>query len=685
MLAMACAALGAFGAGGAAPPSIPWKMPAYSLTAREMDLRDALDTFAVAQGLSVIMSPSVKGVFSGDFANVAPAEFLDKLSTVHNLIWYYDGAALYVYGAGETTSLLLDLRYMKAQEVRKLLADLGVEDARFPLKTASDDELIMVSGPPRYVALVAEMIEKADALREKRTFNEVETRIFKLEHIWADDVSFSASSPESSGSIKGMATLLSEIVGGMDATTHDAVATNITGGVFQPIIKPENRLNAVVVTDVSTRMPLYERLIAEMDVPQKLVELSVTSVEMSRNNALDWQLSLAAERSKSHWKGGVGQNAGNLFGEDGIEGSGLAGALTYIGSQLTVSASLTALRSKGKARNIARTSLLTVNNLAVEFSDQQTYHTKVIGTEVAQLESISAGTTLQVKPRIMNDPISNLASRVWLSLALNDGGFEGLAVETVPMTRSTSLNTQAAVYEDETIMLAGYMHDIDEVAGWGIPYLRDLPLIGWLFGGHSTTKETVQRLFLITPHIIDIDKDALARLQATRLRDITAEERLQDDADISDEEREIRDIERKDAAERRRAATDEELKRREAELDHRREMRKIESARTRDGLAEQIQAWRDQEAEEWEKLRAERDALDEIAAKAETKASEKTEAKAPAKEESKAPPKAEEKAPAKEEPKAPAKTEEKAPAKEEPKAPAKTEEKAPPKEEVKAK
>ena len=80
---------------------IPWKSPTYTLVARDMDLRAALDTFAVAEGLSVVMSESVMGRFSGDFRDVPSSEFLERLATVHNLTWYYDGAALYVYGAGE--------------------------------------------------------------------------------------------------------------------------------------------------------------------------------------------------------------------------------------------------------------------------------------------------------------------------------------------------------------------------------------------------------------------------------------------------------------------------------------------------------------------------------------------------------------------------------------------------------
>ena len=106
-----------------AAPSIPWKMPSYTLVARDMDLRMALDTFAVAQGLSVVMSDSVVGRFSGDFKDVPPDDFLDRIATTHNLMWYYDGAALYVYGASEITTMLVDLKYMKAGEVRQMLAE----------------------------------------------------------------------------------------------------------------------------------------------------------------------------------------------------------------------------------------------------------------------------------------------------------------------------------------------------------------------------------------------------------------------------------------------------------------------------------------------------------------------------------------------------------------------------------
>ncbi|MBP5285931.1 MAG: type III secretion system outer membrane ring subunit SctC [Kiritimatiellae bacterium] len=582
---------------------IPWKLPEYTLVARDMDLRVALDTFAVAEGLSTVMSSSVSGTFSGDFKRVDPSEFLNKVATTHNLIWYYDGAALYLYGAGEIATMLIDLQYMKAGEVRAMLAELGVEDERFPLKTTSNDELVMVSGPPRYVMLVSEMIDKADRLREKRTFADVEARIFPLRYTWADDVSFRANSPETTLTIRGVARLLEEIMNSNTGTSaNDVSITNEMQilearqmAEFRPVIRAENRLNAVIVRDVVSRMPMYENLIGQLDVPQRLLEIDVTVVELSREDALDWQLSLSLTGRHGHSDAGAGQNAGNLFDPESIGGMGLAGALTHIHSSYALAASLSALREKGKARSISRTSLLTVNNMAAEMTDSQSYHARIVGTEVAALEEVSAGTSLQIKPRILPSIATNVPNQIWLAIELDDGGFETITVDAMPMTRSSTLQTQTAVFEEESIMLAGYLRDIEEDAGWGIPWLRDIPWIGWLFGGKSTRSETVQRMFVMTPHIVDLDKEMLARLQAARLRDITEAESMQDDAEDSDDERERRDLERRHNRERRREKTEDALERRKAELEHEKTMRQIDRKLGRRELSEQVDEWEEQE------------------------------------------------------------------------------------------
>ncbi len=575
--------------------SISWKLPKYSLVARGLSLREAFKTFAAAQGISVVMSDTVNGIFSGEFRDMPSEEFLRRVTTIHNLVWYFDGAVLYLYGSDEVQSRLFNLRYMKAAEVCAMLRELGIEDKRYPMRTASNDEMILVSGPPRYVALIMETIGRADALREQRTFNEVETRLFPLQHTWADDVSLRVSGPESAATIRGVATMLRELMqesagqrtkdasptdsakdgtsesAKIEETTKDDSSSDVIEP-FRPIIRAENRLNAVVVRDAITRMPMYERLVKQLDKPQPLIEILVTKIEMSREDALDWQLSLAVSGSHRDIQGSAGQNAANLARTLG--GKGLAGTMWYISDSVQVEASLSALRERGKARNVSRTALLTVNNMAARLTDMQSYHARVVGTEVATLEEVSAGTELEIKPRLVVPATTNDSTRVWLTMALQDGGFESISVDSMPMTSESMLETQALVPVGESILLAGYLRDVKEEGGWGIPYLRDIPWIGWLFGGKSWRNETVQRLFVLTPQIIYVSDRDIVRDQATRQRDLAEAMMLERDSDADYATRREEEARVEEMRQIHEEKAQETFERNEAERDFRREQRK---------------------------------------------------------------------------------------------------------------
>lgn len=576
---------------------INWKTPSYTLVARDMPLRQAFDTFGVAQGMSVVMSEQVGGNLSGDFNDVAPQEFLDRISTTHNLIWYYDGAALYIYGASEITSSLMDLQYMRDGNVIRLLRELGLEDRRFPIRSAANGELILVSGPPRYVQLIGETIARADSLKRQRSFSEIETRVFRLVNTWADTVSLNVSGLESQLQITGIAQLLEEIMRSNSGANSRDVVTNGAASaefglsdqmlaVISPVIKPDNRLNAVIVRDSKQRMPMYERLIRDLDVPQKIVEIEVTSFDISKQDALDWQLSLKVSASQGKHSGAAGLNAQNLFSTAALAGMGVAGAYSYLGDKFQVDASVTALKSKGRARNVSRTAIVTLNNFTAEMSDTQSYHARVVGEKVASLKEVTAGTKLNVKPRIVEPPVgaTNQLRQVWLTIQLEDGGFESVSVDAMPMTRNSTLLTQAALYEDDSILLAGYFRDIREDGGWGIPLLRDIPWIGWLFGGATYKDETVQRMFILTPRVIDIsvfneDRRSIIRSQALGQRNMQSVEDLEDligrdDAARKDREEAIR--ERNEIVEEN---DEERLRRNRKERKLRRELRHEEQDR----------------------------------------------------------------------------------------------------------
>ena len=177
---------------------------------------EVLTNFAAAQGIGLNLPQGLKYVVSGNFHECKPQKFLEQVCGICNLVWYYDGAGLYICTPAEMRSSLLELRYMKADDVIEILRELDVEDSRFPMARTKDNALIKISGPPRYVELIQELVAKADSLRRNRLSRDEEVRIFKLKHAWADDVTLgSGDALNGSGgtSVRGVASILQELMG----------------------------------------------------------------------------------------------------------------------------------------------------------------------------------------------------------------------------------------------------------------------------------------------------------------------------------------------------------------------------------------------------------------------------------------------------------------------------------------
>ncbi|OXE31079.1 EscC/YscC/HrcC family type III secretion system outer membrane ring protein, partial [Vibrio parahaemolyticus] len=107
-----------------------WPEQPFRYYADNDSLKDLLNNFGANYRVSVSVSDKVNDRVSGRFTPEDPAEFLDYLAQVYNLMWYFDGAVLHVYKATETRSRLLQLELLTARELRSTLISTGVWDAR---------------------------------------------------------------------------------------------------------------------------------------------------------------------------------------------------------------------------------------------------------------------------------------------------------------------------------------------------------------------------------------------------------------------------------------------------------------------------------------------------------------------------------------------------------------------------
>ncbi|MEJ2639706.1 MAG: hypothetical protein P8010_09040, partial [Desulfosarcinaceae bacterium] len=89
-----------------------WRTKPYSHYAHKENIKDVLTDFFATQGVGVVCSENVSGTVSGNFQEEDPRTFFQQLTDAYNLIWYFDGAAVYIYSAHEMTSQVVNLGYL---------------------------------------------------------------------------------------------------------------------------------------------------------------------------------------------------------------------------------------------------------------------------------------------------------------------------------------------------------------------------------------------------------------------------------------------------------------------------------------------------------------------------------------------------------------------------------------------
>ena len=71
-----------------------------------------------------------------------------------------------------------------------------------------------------------------------------------------------------------------------------------------------------------------------------------------------------------------------------------------------------------------------------------------------------------------------------------------------PVTATRSASTQVIMKGGETVMIGGLIKEVDMKTTRKVPFLGDIPLLGALFKHTSTTKQKVDLMIFITPHLI---------------------------------------------------------------------------------------------------------------------------------------------------------------------------------------
>ncbi len=137
-----------------------WFADPYDYVVLDQDLRDTLTEFGRNLGVPVVLSDAVKGRVRGRVESKLAGEFLQRLASSNGLTWYFDGSVLHVSADTEFVTRVFDTGKLNGAMVSARMRELGLEDARFSVRSSRDGRVITASGPPAYVAAVDQLVQR---------------------------------------------------------------------------------------------------------------------------------------------------------------------------------------------------------------------------------------------------------------------------------------------------------------------------------------------------------------------------------------------------------------------------------------------------------------------------------------------------------------------------------------------
>lgn len=563
---------------------IPWRTPKVNFAAQQRSVRDLLKEFASVQNIPMNVGELVKGVVSGGFSDVATQDFLDIICQANDLVWFFDGVKIHVETADQVVSRPLALTTLTQENLNDVLFSIGQVSGppgrEVAVRQGHRPGILLLVGGPQFVQITETLARDLDEQESRRSSEQITMRSFRLQHATASDITVTSGS--TTRQIPGVARSIQNLIAnqlpgselttgaeetemarsrpglrgsglsavgvdpdrvvrpnpfmGQPAETAPAGPPGLPGQVERldpldpraPMIVADTRLNAVLVRDVASRMPLYEELIKMLDVPTQAIEITAAIVDIDsgfdRRLGIEllglregtnvfgtnadrekWQLGFDADRGIFDGNNTQGQLPSFLDGLNIARGAGLNATALIGGSGFEVLGRLRALEQIGAGQIVSRPSVLTMENMQAVIRTDETVYVRVQGNMEVDLFDVTTGVQLRVTPAVIRE---NGSETFRLQIDITDGNFVDRTVDDIPITRESAINTQAMVPDNKTLLLGGYFVERRIRNNDRVPVLGSIPLVGKVFSRNQRAHDRSQRFFFITPRIVDVGAES---------------------------------------------------------------------------------------------------------------------------------------------------------------------------------
>ncbi len=292
-----------------------------------------------------------------------------------------------------------------------------------------------------------------------------------------------------------------------------------------PVIVPDDRSNTLVVRGIKKAIDEVNEIVSRLDTrtPQVLIESNLIETTPTFARALGMHLSFDAPIQNAPVASGgtTGPITGRStrINSDFAALTPAAGAPFFsileskVGAFRNINAALSAAEAAGNIKIISRPSVVTLNNVDSTIQSLRILRiTLPTSTNIASgtgaaagaavaTERVNTGIILTVTPQVSSDGFVLMKINVKSSSISPTSG--GTSASVIPFDElSREANSNVLVRDGETIVIGGIMKDTSATSESGIPFLKDIPIFGWLFKNIRWQKDFEELMVFITPRIV---------------------------------------------------------------------------------------------------------------------------------------------------------------------------------------
>lgn len=159
---------------------------------------------------------------------------------------------------------------------------------------------------------------------------------------------------------------------------------------------------------------------------------------------------------------------------------------------------LSALEEEGKVNILSSPSITTLDNQTAVIESGKEVPYQTVEDKEVKIEYKKAVLSLEVTPHV----IEGKTLKMTINTQKDELDFAN-AVGGNPAITTKKAQTTVILYNGQTTVIGGLSRENKSQTESGVPGLRDVPLLGWLFSGSAKEADLEDLLIFITPHILE--------------------------------------------------------------------------------------------------------------------------------------------------------------------------------------